>query len=141
MDNEPAARIELMNSLLLSFPGTPIIYYGDEIGMGDNIYLGDRKRRAPHADAMELGPQWRPFSRADPARLYAPMIMDPVYGYEAVNVEAQSRQPVVRCSAPPSRLVSVRQVERWPSGRGQHGVHPPGQSLPCSPMSGSTRTR
>jgi maltose alpha-D-glucosyltransferase/alpha-amylase len=78
-----------MNSLLMSFPGTPIIYYGDEIGMGDNIYLGDR-------NGVRTPMQWTPdrnggFSRCDPTRLYLPMIMDPVYGYEAVNVEAQSR--------------------------------------------------
>src|SRR3546814_7496568 len=78
-----------MNSLLLSMPGTPIIYYGDEIGMGDNIYLGDR-------DGVRTPMQWSPdrnggFSRADPASLYLPAIMDPIYGYEAVNVEAQQR--------------------------------------------------
>src|SRR5438067_1506680 len=81
MDND-RRKIELMNSLLLSFPGTPIIYYGDEIGMGDNIYLGDR-------NGVRTPMQWTPdrnggFSRCDPARLYLPMIMDPVYGYEAV---------------------------------------------------------
>src|SRR5207253_4433020 len=82
-------RIQLMNGLLMSFPGTPIIYYGDEIGMGDNIYLGDR-------NGVRTPMQWSAdrnggFSRCDPAQLYLPMIMDPVYGYEAVNVEAQSR--------------------------------------------------
>jgi maltose alpha-D-glucosyltransferase/alpha-amylase len=87
MEND-RRKIELMNSLLLSFPGTPIIYYGDEIGMGDNIYLGDR-------NGVRTPMQWTPdrnggFSRCDPARLYLPMIMDPVYGYQAVNVEAQS---------------------------------------------------
>ena len=80
-------RIELLNSLLLSFPGTPIIYYGDEIGMGDNIYLGDR-------NGVRTPMQWNAdrnagFSTATPARLYSPVIMDPVLGYEAVNVEAQ----------------------------------------------------
>jgi len=84
-------RIELLTSLLLSFPGTPILYYGDEIGMGDNIYLGDR-------DGVRTPMQWSQdrnagFSRADPASLYLPLIMDPVYGYEAVNVEAQERNP------------------------------------------------
>jgi maltose alpha-D-glucosyltransferase / alpha-amylase len=84
-------RIELMNSLLLSLPGTPIIYYGDEIGMGDNVYLGDR-------NGVRTPMQWSSdrnagFSRTDPARLYAPVIMDPVYGYEAINVEAQDRSP------------------------------------------------
>jgi maltose alpha-D-glucosyltransferase/alpha-amylase len=80
-------RIELLNSLLLSFPGTPIIYYGDEIGMGDNIYLGDR-------NGVRTPMQWNAdrnagFSTATPARLYSPVVMDPVLGYEAVNVEAQ----------------------------------------------------
>ncbi|HEY5618533.1 MAG TPA: maltose alpha-D-glucosyltransferase [Vicinamibacterales bacterium] len=84
-------RIELMNSLLLSLPGTPIVYYGDEIGMGDNVYLGDR-------NGVRTPMQWSSdrnagFSRADPARLFGPVIMDPVYGYEAINVEAQERSP------------------------------------------------
>ncbi len=84
-------RIKLMNSLLLSMPGSPIIYYGDEIGMGDNIYLGDR-------NAVRTPMQWSPdrnagFSRADPQRLYLPPIMDSIYGYEAVNVESQLRDP------------------------------------------------
>ena len=80
-------RIELLNSLLFSFPGTPILYYGDEIGMGDNIYLGDR-------NGVRTPMQWTSdrnagFSRAVPAKLYAPVIMDPVWGYQAINVEAQ----------------------------------------------------
>jgi maltose alpha-D-glucosyltransferase/alpha-amylase len=84
-------RIKLMNSLLLSMPGSPVLYYGDEIGMGDNIYLGDR-------DGVRTPMQWRPernagFSRADPQRLYLQPIMDAIYGYEAVNVEAQLREP------------------------------------------------
>ena len=84
-------RIELMNSLLFSLPGTPIIYYGDELGMGDNIYLGDRNGvRTP---MQWTGDRNAGFSRADPARLYAPPIMDPVYGYQAINVEAQERAP------------------------------------------------
>ena len=89
MDND-LDKIKLMNSLLLSMPGSPIIYYGDEIGMGDNIYLGDR-------NGVRTPMQWSPdrnagFSKADPQRLYLPPNMDPVYGFEAVNVEAQSRQ-------------------------------------------------
>jgi len=83
-------RIELINSLLFSFPGTPIVYYGDEIGMGDNTYLGDRNGvRTP---MQWSGDRNAGFSRADPARLYSPIIMDPVYGYQAVNVEAQVRE-------------------------------------------------
>jgi maltose alpha-D-glucosyltransferase/alpha-amylase len=80
-------RIELLNSLLFSFPGTPILYYGDEIGMGDNIYLGDRNGvRTP---MQWSGDRNAGFSRATPAKLYSPVIMDPVFGYEAINVEAQ----------------------------------------------------
>jgi maltose alpha-D-glucosyltransferase / alpha-amylase len=104
MDND-RRKIELMNSLLMSFPGTPIIYYGDEIGMGDNIYLGDR-------NGVRTPMQWTSdrnggFSRADPAKLYAPMIMDPVYGFNAVNVEAQSRSLSSLLSAT-KKLISVR---------------------------------
>jgi maltose alpha-D-glucosyltransferase/alpha-amylase len=81
-------RVELMNYLLFSMPGTPVIYYGDEIGMGDNIHLGDR-------DGVRTPMQWSPdrnggFSRAEPSRLVLPPIMDALYGFEAVNVEAQS---------------------------------------------------
>lgn len=88
LDND-RPKIELLNSLLMSMPGTPIIYYGDELGMGDNIYLGDR-------DAVRTPMQWTAdrnagFSKADPQRLYLPPIMDSVYGYESINVEAQSR--------------------------------------------------
>jgi maltose alpha-D-glucosyltransferase/alpha-amylase len=80
-------KIELMNSLLFSLPGTPVIYYGDEIGMGDNFYLGDR-------NGVRTPMQWSPernagFSRANPQRLYLPPIIDPEYHYEAVNVENQ----------------------------------------------------
>jgi maltose alpha-D-glucosyltransferase/alpha-amylase len=84
-------RIELLNTMLFSFPGTPIIYYGDEIGMGDNIYLGDRNGvRTP---MQWSGDRNAGFSRADTARLFAPPIQDPVYGYQAINVEAQERYP------------------------------------------------
>lgn len=82
-------KIELLNSLLFTFPGTPIIYYGDEIGMGDNFYLGDR-------DGVRTPMQWNPdrnagFSQANPQRLYLPLILDPQYHYESVNVELQER--------------------------------------------------
>jgi maltose alpha-D-glucosyltransferase / alpha-amylase len=90
MEND-RRRIELLNALLISMPGTPVFYYGDEIGMGDNVFLRDR-------DGVRTPMQWSfdrngGFSRADPARLYLPPIMDSVYGFEAVNVEAQSRSP------------------------------------------------
>jgi maltose alpha-D-glucosyltransferase / alpha-amylase len=83
--------IELFHALLLSLPGSPVLYYGDELGMGDNIYLGDR-------DGVRTPMQWSSdrnagFSRADFAQLYLPLVMDPVYTYEAVNVEAQQRSP------------------------------------------------
>ena len=84
-------KIELLNSLLFSMPGAPVIYYGDEIGMGDNIYLGDR-------DGVRTPMQWSVdrnggFSRADPAKLFLPAIQDPIYGFSAVNVEAQLASP------------------------------------------------
>jgi maltose alpha-D-glucosyltransferase/alpha-amylase len=84
-------RIELMNSLLLSLPGTPVLYYGDEIGMGDNAYLGDR-------DGVRTPMQWSPdrnggFSRANPQRLILPTIIDPEYSFETVNVEVQGGNP------------------------------------------------
>ncbi|HEY5947955.1 MAG TPA: maltose alpha-D-glucosyltransferase [Kofleriaceae bacterium] len=84
-------KIELMNALLLSLPGTPVLYYGDEIGMGDNIYLGDR-------DGVRTPMQWSSdrnagFSRANPQKLYLPPIIDPEYHYEAINVEAQQANP------------------------------------------------
>jgi maltose alpha-D-glucosyltransferase/alpha-amylase len=84
-------RIELLTSLLLSLHGTPIIYYGDEIGMGDNVHLGDRNGvRTP---MQWSGDRNAGFSRADVHALYAPLVADPVYGYQAVNVEAQQRVP------------------------------------------------
>ncbi len=88
MEND-RRRIELLNGLLLSMPGTPIIYYGDEIGMGDNIYLGDRNGvRTP----MQWNGGWNAgFSSSDPERLYSPLISNPVYGYQAINVDSQRR--------------------------------------------------
>lgn len=98
-------QIEMMNSLLLSMPGTPVLYYGDEIGMGDNVFLGDR-------NGVRTPMQWNGdrnagFSRADWARLYSPAIMDPVYGYQAVNVEAQNRLPTSLLNWM-KRLIAVR---------------------------------
>ena len=82
-------RIELMHSLLFSLPGTPVLYYGDEIGMGENVYLGDRNGvRTP---MQWTGDRNAGFSRADAAALYLPVISDPVFGYQSVNVEAQER--------------------------------------------------
>ncbi len=90
LDND-RRKIELMNALLFSLPGTPVIYYGDEIGMGDNIYLGDR-------NGVRTPMQWSAdrnagFSRANPQKLYLPTIIDPEYHYEAVNVESQQNNP------------------------------------------------
>ncbi len=106
MEND-RRRIELMTSLLLSMPGTPVVYYGDEIGMGDNIYLGDR-------DGVRTPMQWSGdrnggFSRADAQRLYLPAIMDVVYGYPGVNVEAQERSPSSLLNWV-KRLIAVRQA-------------------------------
>ena len=84
-------EIELMTAILFSLPGSPVLYYGDEIAMGDNVFLGDR-------DGVRTPMQWTGdrnggFSRADFAQLYAPPLMDPVYGFQAVNVEAELRTP------------------------------------------------
>jgi len=99
-------QIELMNALLMSMPGTPVMYYGDEIGMGDNVYLGDR-------NGVRTPMQWSPdrnagFSEADTAALFAPLIVDPPYGYHTVNVVAQERVPtsLLRWTR---RLIGVRQ--------------------------------
>jgi maltose alpha-D-glucosyltransferase/alpha-amylase len=88
LDND-RRRIELMNGMLLSLPGTPIIYYGDEIGMGDNVNLGDRNGvRTP----MQWSGGWNGgFSAADPESLYSPLLLNPVYGFQAINVLSQKR--------------------------------------------------
>ncbi len=106
MDNDPD-KIKLMNFLLMSMPGSPIIYYGDEIGMGDNFFLGDR-------NGVRTPMQWSPdrnagFSLADPQRLYLPPIMDAIYGYQSVNVEAQSRDPASLLNWM-KRLIAVRKA-------------------------------
>jgi maltose alpha-D-glucosyltransferase/alpha-amylase len=107
-------RQELLHSLLFSMPGTPILYYGDEIGMGDNIYLGDR-------NGVRTPMQWNGdrnagFSRADPQALYLPLVIDPVYHYQSVNVEAQRRSPSSLLNWM-RRLIAIR--KRYPVfGRG-----------------------
>src|SRR5438270_688959 len=113
MEND-RRKIELLNALLISMPGTPVFYYGDEIGMGDNVFLGDR-------DGVRTPMQWSfdrngGFSRADPATLYLPPIMDPVYGFEACNVEAQSRSPSSLLNWT-KRLIAARRTRRA-MGRG-----------------------
>ena len=115
-------RIKLMNSLLLSMPGSPILYYGDEIGMGDNVFIGDR-------NGVRTPMQWSPdrnagFSRADPQRLYLPPIMDPVYGYQSTNVEAQMRDPSSLLSWT-KRMLAVRKVSQA-FGRGTRRFLRPG---------------
>ncbi|HTV94648.1 MAG TPA: maltose alpha-D-glucosyltransferase [Steroidobacteraceae bacterium] len=115
-------RIKLMNSLLLSMPGSPIMYYGDEIGMGDNVFIGDR-------NGVRTPMQWSPdrnagFSRADPQRLYLPPIMDPIYGYPSINVEAQSRDPSSLLSWT-KRMLAVRKTSQA-FGRGARRFLRPG---------------
>ncbi len=115
-------RIKLMNSLLLSMPGSPIVYYGDEIGMGDNFFIGDR-------NGVRTPMQWSPdrnagFSRADPQRLYLPPIMDAMYGYPSTNVEAQSRDPSSLLSWT-KRMLAVRKTSRA-FGRGTRRFLRPG---------------
>src|SRR5439155_5499411 len=113
LDND-LRRIELLNCLLLTLPGSPIIYYGDEIGMGDNIYLGD-------PNGVRTPMQWSSdrnagFSTAEQGRLYLPVITDPVYGYQSVNVAAQERTPSSLLSSM-KRLIGAR--KRTPAfGRG-----------------------
>ncbi|MGE0767116.1 MAG: maltose alpha-D-glucosyltransferase [Hyphomicrobiaceae bacterium] len=107
LDND-RRKIELLNALLLSMPGTPTIYYGDELGMGDNYYLGDR-------DGVRTPMQWSAdrnggFSRADPQRLYLPPIMDANFGYQTINVEAQQRDPSSLLNWM-RRLIAVRNLQ------------------------------
>jgi len=108
LDND-RRRIELLNGLLMSLPGTPIVYYGDEIGMGDNIYLGDR-------NGVRTPMQWNAhfnsgFSSADPERLYSPVISNPVYGYQAINVDSQRRSAHSLLSWT-KRLIQVRKTAK-----------------------------
>jgi maltose alpha-D-glucosyltransferase/alpha-amylase len=114
-------EIELMTAIMFSLPGSPVLYYGDEIGMGDNVYLGDR-------DGVRTPMQWTGdrnggFSRADFAQLYAPPLMDPVYSYQAVNVEAQLRTPTSL----------LRWTKRFIQLRKEHPVFGVGTYEPLSP--------
>jgi maltose alpha-D-glucosyltransferase/alpha-amylase len=108
-------RVELMNGLLMSLPGSPIVYYGDEIGMGDNIYLGDR-------NGVRTPMQWSTdrnagFSRTEPSQLYSPVITDPVYGYQTVNVEAALRASTSFLHWM-RRLIAARKQQAQVFGRG-----------------------
>ncbi|MDB5817481.1 MAG: Trehalose synthase-like [Rhizobacter sp.] len=121
MENDPD-RVKLMNGMLLSMPGSPIIYYGDEIGMGDNVFVGDR-------NGVRTPMQWNPdrnagFSRADPQRLYLQPIMDAMYGYEALNVEAQARDSSSLLNWT-KRMLAVRKTSRA-FGRGRRVFLKPG---------------
>jgi maltose alpha-D-glucosyltransferase/alpha-amylase len=114
-------EMELLHAILFSLPGSPVLYYGDEIAMGDNVYLGDR-------DGVRTPMQWTQdrnggFSRADFAQLYAPPLMDPVYGYQAVNVEAQLRTPTSL----------LRWLKRFISLRQEHPVFGMGSYEPLAP--------
>jgi maltose alpha-D-glucosyltransferase / alpha-amylase len=108
MDND-RRKIELLNSILFTMPGSPIIYYGDEIGMGDNVFLGDR-------DGVRTPMQWSPdrnagFSRAEPQRLFLPPVTDSIYGFQAINVEAQQKSPFSLLNWM-KRLIQVRKQHR-----------------------------
>jgi len=121
MEND-ADRVKLMNGMLLSMPGSPIIYYGDEIGMGDNVFVGDR-------NGVRTPMQWSPdrnagFSRADPQSLYLQPIMDPMYGYEALNVETQVRDSSSLLNWT-RRMLAVRKTSHA-FGRGKRKFLKPG---------------
>jgi maltose alpha-D-glucosyltransferase/alpha-amylase len=114
-------RVELMSGLLMSLPGSPILYYGDEIGMGDNVYLGDR-------NSVRTPMQWNGgvnagFSAADPERLWLPLISNALYGYQAVNVESQQRNTTSLLNWT-RRLIEVRRSTRV-FGRGSIDVLKP----------------
>jgi maltose alpha-D-glucosyltransferase/alpha-amylase len=114
-------EMELLHAILFSLPGSPVLYYGDEIAMGDNVYLGDR-------DGVRTPMQWTGdrnggFSRADFAQLYAPPLMDPVYGFQAVNVEAQLRTPSSQ----------LRWLRRFIALRKEHPVFGLGTYEPLKP--------
>ena len=115
------AQAELLHSLLLTLPGSPVLYYGDEVGMGDNVYMGDR--HGVRTPMQWNGDRNAGFSRADPQALYLPLVIDPVYHYQAINVEAQRRVPSSLLNWM-RRLIAIR--KRYPVfGRGDFEfLHP-----------------
>jgi maltose alpha-D-glucosyltransferase/alpha-amylase len=120
-------EMELMHAILFSLPGSPVLYYGDEIGMGDNVFLGDR-------DGVRTPMQWTSdrnggFSRSDFAQLYLPPLMDPVYGFQAVNVEAQLRTPTSL----------LRWLHRFVALRKEHPVFGLGTYTPLADRSDNPR--
>jgi maltose alpha-D-glucosyltransferase/alpha-amylase len=125
LDND-RARIEVANSLLFTLPGSPVIYYGDEIGMGDDIWLEDR-------DGVRTPMQWTDghnagFSAADPAKLYSPVIDDETYGYRQVNVEAQQAEPTSLLNWT-REVISVRKAHPALSRGGIRFLEPETQSV------------
>jgi maltose alpha-D-glucosyltransferase/alpha-amylase len=120
-------EMELMHAILFSLPGSPVLYYGDEIGMGDNVFLGDR-------DGVRTPMQWTSdrnggFSRSDFAQLFLPPLMDPVYGFQAVNVEAQLRTPTSL----------LRWLHRFVALRKEHPVFGLGSYTPLAGRSDNPR--
>ena len=129
-------RIELMTGLLMSLPGSPILYYGDEIGMGDNVYLGDRNGvRTPMQWSVDRNAG---FSKADPAQLCFPLNMDPVYGYQAVNVEAQQRHSTSLLHWMRQMIMMRKSIMSSAAGRSNSCTRRTGRFWPSR---GVTRTR
>ena len=130
-------KIELMNALLFSLPGTPVIYYGDEIGMGDNIYLGDR-------NGVRTPMQWSAdrnagFSRANPQKLYLPITIDPEYHYEAVNVEDAAEQSAFAAVVDEAPDRAAQAVQSLRAAERSSSCVP--RIARCWPSTGAIRTR
>ena len=136
LDND-INRMELFTALLLSLPGSPVLYYGDEIGMGDNIWLGDR-------DGVRTPMQWTSdrnagFSSATPGKLHLPLIQDPVYGYQSVNVEAAAGELLLAAALdPPDDPRPHAATRRSASARSPTSAAP---TRACCPTPASTSTR